>query len=50
MLATLLQVVALVGFPVAGALDVTTPAGGLVAGLSVSLLLVGDALERHGAG
>ena len=47
MLATVLQLAALLGFPVGGALGVTSTWGGLVVGASVSLLLVGDALEAH---
>jgi hypothetical protein len=48
MLATVLQLAALVGFPVAGGLGVTSTAGGLVAGVSLSVLLIGDALEKRG--
>lgn len=47
MLATLLQLAALAGFPTAGALGITTTAGGLVGGLSLSVLLIGQALEDH---
>jgi hypothetical protein len=48
MLATLLQLAALAGFPIGGALGITTTTGGLVVGLSVSFLIFGDALEQHG--
>jgi hypothetical protein len=45
MLATILQLAALLGFPVGGA--VAFGPGGLVVGASVSLLIVGDALEQR---
>jgi hypothetical protein len=45
MLATILQLAALAGFPIGGALDVTSTAGGLVVGCAVSLLIIGDALD-----
>ena len=47
MLATLLQIAALVGFPVAGGLVITSVAGGVVAGASVSMLIFGSALEQN---
>jgi hypothetical protein len=48
MLATILQLAALAGFPVGGFLGITTASGGLVVGCAVTCLLVGDALEQHG--
>lgn len=50
MLATLLQLAALVGFPVSGLLDITSRPGGLIAGLSVSAWLVGVAWEQNRPG
>jgi hypothetical protein len=50
MLATLLQLAALAGFPIGGLLGVSTSAGGLVVGCAVSLLVIGDAIEKNGAG
>jgi len=47
MFATLLQLAALVGFPVGGALGVTSSVGGGVVGGSVSLLFLGLAIEAN---
>ena len=47
MLATVLQLAALVGFPVGGLLDITTAPGGLIAGASVSAWLLGEAIEQN---
>lgn len=45
MLATLLQIAALVGFPIGGGMSFGW--GGVVLGSAVSLLIVGDAIESN---